>query len=119
VDVAGPPARLHLLDLTVRRALAALALALVLGGCGFWSDVTGPDYDEGDCVTIDEGVVSSDMEDADCADAEGTLDASTRIYRVTDVLDGTDATCPTPQGFFPVQFTDEPDDVTYCLVQAD
>jgi hypothetical protein len=97
----------------------AVLVAASTAGCGWISHVTGPDFDEGDCVKIDEGVVSSDMESADCDDAQGTMDGSQRIYRVEHRLNGTSATCPAPQGFFPVQFVDEPDDVTYCLVQAD
>jgi hypothetical protein len=103
----------------MRRAttmVLAAAVAASAAGCGlFGSD---PEFSEGDCVTVQQGIVDSDIESADCAGAQGTFNAAERIYRVAQVIDGTSGDCPV-QGFFPVTFVHEPDDVTYCLVQAD
>jgi hypothetical protein len=76
-------------------------------------------FEEGDCVRIVERTLDADLKSADCADAVGTFDDTARIYRVDSIIDDTDGGCPAPQGFFPVEFVDEPDGVTYCLVQQD
>ena len=92
---------------------ATLLLVPAVQGCG----LDDPSYEVGDCVRIDEGVIDSDLDDADCADAEGTFDLEQRIYRVDSIIEDTDGGCPALQGFFPVEFVHEPDGVTYCLVQ--
>lgn len=93
-------------------AAAALA-ATALTGCG------GPDFAVGDCVKIEQKVIDSELKEASCSDARGTFDQSERTYKVNSVIEGTSGSCPQLQGFFPVEFTDEPADVIYCLVQAD
>jgi hypothetical protein len=72
----------------------------------------------GDCVVIEERVLDHDLEAADCADAVGTFDPNERIYKVDAVLEGADASCSLPLGFFGVEFSHEPHDVTYCLSMA-
>lgn len=95
-------------------ATATGLVGLVAPACGL---VDGRSFDVGDCVRIEERVIDSDLEAADCADAVGTFDAAQRIYRVDSIIDDTDGGCPELQGFFPVEFVHEPDGVTYCLVQ--
>ena len=73
----------------------------------------------GDCVKVEDGVLDSDMKEADCADAQGTFDASQRTYRVDSIIDDTSGGCPQLAGFFPVELVHEPHGVTYCLVQQD
>jgi hypothetical protein len=90
------------------------AAAVLVGAVGCSTD---PSFSVGDCVQIEQRIVDADLEAADCADAVGTFDGTSRVYRVEEVLDGTDGGCPTLQGFFPVEFVHEPDGVTYCLVQ--
>lgn len=90
------------------------ALSLATWGCS-----TEPSFEVGDCVRVESGGFSDDMDEADCADAVGTFDATQRIYRVNEVIEGTGGGCPQLQGFFPVEFIHQPDDVTYCLVQED
>jgi hypothetical protein len=98
--------RIHLL------ALIAFTGAIV-SGC-----VSEPSFAVGDCVLLEQRGFGHDLDEADCATARGTFDSNERVYQFDEVLDGTDAICGAPQGFFPVQFTHEPDDVTYCLSQA-
>lgn len=97
--------------------LVAHAVLLLLGvgilGCA------EPAFAEGDCVRIEQRALDHDLASADCASARGTFDAAERIYKVDEVLDGTDAACGPPQGFFAVTFSHEPDGVTYCLSQAE
>lgn len=93
-----------------------LALVLAMGGLSACGD---PEFSVGDCVKIDTRVVDSALESASCDDAQGTFDPDKRIYRVDSIIEGTSGSCPELAGFFPVQFTDEPDDVIYCLVQQD
>jgi len=92
----------------------AVGLAgLLAPACG----LSDKSFEVGDCVRIEEQIIDSDLEAADCGDAVGTFDPSARIYRVDSVIDNTDGGCPALQGFFPVEFVHEPDGVTYCLVQ--
>jgi hypothetical protein len=106
---------------TTRRSTAAVAVvsavvvAPMVAACGIVSD--DPSFEVGDCVRIEQRVVDSDLDGADCADAVGTFNAEERIYKVDSIIDNTDGGCPALQGFFPVEFVHEPDGVTYCLVQ--
>ena len=77
-----------------------------------------PEFAVGDCVVVEPRGLGHELSEADCSTARGTFDANERVYKVDEVLDGVTAACGAPQGFFPVQFTHEPDDVTYCLSQA-
>jgi len=94
-----------------------LALAIVRGaslfGCG------EPSFAVGDCVHIERRVLGHELTAADCSSARGTFDASERIYKIDEVLEGANAPCGPPQGFFSVTFSHEPDDVTYCMSQAE
>jgi hypothetical protein len=94
---------------------------VLVGAAAAWPAVQGcsddPSFDVGDCVRIEQQIVDSDLEAADCAGAVGTFEAEERIYRVDSIIDDTDGGCPALQGFFPVEFIHEPDGVTYCLVQ--
>jgi hypothetical protein len=92
---------------------AVATLSFTLTGCG------GPKFSVGDCVKIREGVIDSKLEPTSCAGAQGTFDQSKRVYKVKSVIKGTSGSCPQLAGFFPVQFTDEPDNAIYCLAQAD
>lgn len=98
---------------TVGAIVAAAVAATPLLACGLGD----PSFEVGDCVRIEQRIVDSDLESADCAEAVGTFAAEERIYRVDSVIDDTDGGCPALQGFFPVEFVHEPDGVTYCLVQ--
>ena len=80
--------------------------------------ITQPTFAVGDCVRIEQQFIDHDLKSVNCADAVGTFDPTQRVYRVNDVIDGTTGGCPPLGGFFPVEFVHEPDDVTYCLVQA-
>lgn len=108
-----------------RAAVAGLTgvilMAGVSTGCSAIESVTSPDpsFDVGDCVRIEEGALDSDLTEAACDEAVGTFDPAARTYRVDSVIEGPDGSCPEGRGFFPVQFTHEPDDVIYCLVQYD
>lgn len=77
-----------------------------------------PSFEVGDCVRIEQGLRDSDLVAAECEGARGTFDPMARVYKVNNVIDGTGGGCESLQGFFPVEFVHEPDDVTYCLVQA-
>jgi hypothetical protein len=92
---------------------AALAAVPLLAACS----LDDPSFQVGDCVRVEQQIVDSDLDAADCADAAGTFNAEERIYRVDSIIDNTDGGCPALQGFFPVEFVHEPDGVTYCLVQ--
>jgi hypothetical protein len=94
----------------------ALAAAALTGGGGCSKKAS---FEEGDCVRIVERTLDAELRSAGCADAVGTFDDTARTYRVDSIIDDTDGGCPAPQGFFPVEFVDEPDGVTYCLVQQD
>jgi hypothetical protein len=93
--------------------LAGAAVAVpLLQGCG-----NDPSFAVGDCVRIEQRMIDEDLKAADCSGAVGTFDPTQRIYRVDSIIDDTNGGCPELQGFFPVEFVHEPDDVTYCLVQ--
>ena len=100
---------------TLRLAVGAFLVLPVVQACG----LTGPSFDVGDCVTVEERLIDQDLKKADCDDANGTFDATLRTYRVDSIIDNTDGGCPQLAGFFPVEFVHEPDGVTYCLVQQD
>jgi len=100
----------------VGAAALALTLATVLSASGCSDD---PSFEVGNCVRIVPHVLDEDLERAECAGAVGTFDPTERVYRVNEIIDGTDGGCPQLQGFFPVEFVHEPDGVTYCLVQQD
>ena len=109
---------------TTRRSMAAgaavvstVVIAPLIAACGIVSD--DPSFQVGDCVRIEQQVIDSDLDGADCADAVGTFNPEERIYKVDSIIDDTDGGCPALQGFFPVEFVHEPDGVTYCLVQED
>lgn len=101
-------------------ATLAISIATVLGagGCSAVAGLGQSSFAVGDCVTIETRVTDHDLKDADCGDAVGTFDAAVRIYKVDAVLDGSDQSCDTPQGFFGVEFSHEPHDKTYCLSMA-
>lgn len=105
---------------TVRFALASAALggSALLTGC-LPAGLGGPSFAVGDCVTVEQRLVDSDLDDASCGEAVGTFDPEARTYRVDSIIDNTDGGCPMGTGFFPVEFVHEPDGVTYCLVQED
>lgn len=100
-----------------RKVIACIAAVVVSGaiaGCG------GAKFGAGDCVSIElAGLRGHELKAADCESARGTFDPNERIYHVDSIIEGTAGDCPPLQGFFPVQFTHEPDNVIYCLVQAD
>lgn len=100
----------------------ASRIAVIVGasvtavGCG------GPSYAVGDCVTVDQQIVESELRSIGC-DEEGPPDVtlggierSAVVYRVEKVIDGLDGACnPQEMGPGGTQFTDEPDDAIYCL----
>jgi hypothetical protein len=88
------------------------AIALFTTGCS-----NDPSFSVGDCVRIEHRTLDSRLKSADCGAAQGTFDPSERTYRVDSIIDNTNGGCPQLRGFFPVEFVDEPDGVTYCLVQ--
>lgn len=100
-----------------RNAIAYLVLVVVSGamaGCG------GAKFEVGECVSIEPaGLQGHELKAADCESARGTFDPNERIYHVDSIIEGTVGDCPLLRGFFPVQFTHEPDNVIYCLVQAE
>lgn len=102
----------------MRRRLGGVVIVAV-AVCGLTACGGGPEFAEGDCVTIKQKTLDSELEKASCEGAVGTFDDAERVYRVDSIIDGVDGTCPPLQGFFPVQFVDEPANTTYCLVQAD
>lgn len=79
----------------------------------------GLSFEVGDCVRIVQRLADFNLEEAECSEAVGTFDPdpTARIYRINQIVDGTEGECPEFQGFFPVEFAHEPDGVTYCLVQ--
>lgn len=97
----------------VRLLCAMFVVVPLAAACG----ESGPSFEVGDCVRIEERALDSDLEAVDCAGAVGTFDPTARIYKVNEILGNTDGGCPELQGFFPVEFVHEPDGVTYCLVQ--
>ncbi|GAA4803319.1 hypothetical protein ACFQ0K_12190 [Nocardioides caeni] len=99
----------------------AFAVATVIGTStlALTACSSEPRFAEGDCVTLDPGLVDAELEEADCSNNAGVLTGDEAVYEVYEVIDGTDGSCSSPQGFFPVEFTDEPDDAIYCLVLAD
>lgn len=104
-----------------RRSVVRFAMITVLAAAPATACLPGagsPSFAEGDCVTIDQRAIDSDLSPASCEDAVGTFDAAERTYRVDSVIPDLDGGCPQLQGFFPVEFVHEPDGVTYCLVQA-
>lgn len=100
----------------LRNGIACLTVVVVSGavaGCG------GAEFEVDDCVSIETaGLRGHELKAADCESASGTFDPNERIYLVDSIIEGTAGDCPALQGFFPVQFTDEPADVIYCLLQA-
>ena len=100
-----------------RRATACDAAVIVFGaiaGCG------GAKFKAGDCVSIElAGLRGHELKAADCESACGTFNPHERIYHVDSIIEGAAGDCPPLQGFFSVQFTHEPDNVIYCLVQAE
>lgn len=108
------PARFRYTSASFTFVTLLLVSTAVLAGCS-----GEPEFAVGDCVAIDDDAISDDIEGASCDGAVGTFDASQRIYRVDSIIEGLEGTCPALVGFFPVQFTSEPDNVIYCLVQAD
>lgn len=77
---------------------------------GVWNQVL-------DAVCMRLGIRPGASVPASCGDAVGTFDATKRTYGVDSVIPDTDGGCPMMRGFFPVEFVDEPDGVTRCLVQ--
>lgn len=110
---------------SLKTAGVALLLVPALAACslsksGGSSDQSASNHPVGSCARIiQDSSGNSSLETVDCAGAQGTFDASKRIYKVNSIIQGTSGTCPQLAGFFPVQLTDVPDDITYCLVQAD
>lgn len=100
-----------------RTLLGATAAGLFASALATGCLSSGPGFAVGDCVTVTDGIIDSDMDAASCSDAVGTFDPTERIYRVDSIIDNTDGGCPPMQGFFPIEFVHEPDGVTYCLVQ--
>ena len=93
--------------------LLTVAVALSAAGC----NIGAKKYSVGDCVAIKQHALDEEMVKADCATARGSFDPSKRTYEVKQVLKGKNGNCPSLQGFFPVTFSDEPANRTYCLVQ--
>lgn len=89
-----------------------LMLALALTACG------GAKFEVGDCVTIEQQTLDSELEEATCGDATGSPVDADPIYSVDEVIDGSEGACGNPQGFLPTTFSDEPTDTTYCLSVA-
>lgn len=87
--------------------LPLLSLTACMGG--------GPEYSVGDCVTVEFHMTDQSLSSANCSDASSP---ASPIYKVDDVIKGKDGTCPPPQGFGPITFSDEPTDTTYCLTLA-
>lgn len=107
----GRAARLHWRYVSIGVGTVVLAAGAVTA-CS-----TGPEFSVGDCVRVEQQVLRGyDLKSADCASAVGTLDFEERVHEVISVIDGTDGSCDEFQGFFPIEFVHEPDDVTYCLV---
>lgn len=111
--------------ISVKAAGAALLLAPALAACslanpGGSSGQGTSSHPVGSCAKIvTDALGNSSLDSVSCAGAQGTFDASKRIYKVNSIIQGTSGTCPQLAGFFPVQLTDIADDVIYCLVQAD
>ena len=107
---------MHMVGISVG-PVRKLMLSVVAGA--FLISCSGePEFAVGDCVVVESRGLGHELNEADCSTARGTFDANERVYKIDEVLDGVNAACGAPQGFFPVQFAHEPDDVTYCLSQA-
>ncbi len=100
---------------TTRRALAAAAVVALmpLVGCGLLSSA---EFDEGDWVMAQSGVFNDDLDPGDCTKPVEPLSSDGVPYRVGAVLDGTGASCSSALEEWEVEFSHEPDGVTYCLV---
>jgi hypothetical protein len=77
--------------------------------------VTGAGYAVGDCVHVEQGFRDASMKKADCGAAGDSLLSGDPVYRVAAVEKGKDASCP-GGGFDHVTFSNEPENMTYCLV---
>ncbi|MEZ0579857.1 hypothetical protein [Nocardioides sp. MH1] len=112
---------MHTTSRFTRLSLAGAGIGATLGlsvltGCGILNP--GPEFAEGDCVKIDPHLTDSELEKATCSNNAGVLEGDEAVYEVKHVIDGKDGSCPMLEGFFPVTFSDEPTDTTYCLVLA-
>jgi hypothetical protein len=100
-------------------ALAAAGLVTLAGflinNPDFLHRFTGNGFKVGDCATVAAaGLSGAKMDHADCPHGHGTgLDP---IYRVDNVLDGKDGRCP--GSHWGVTFSNEPENVTYCLTSV-
>jgi len=100
-------------------AVAAVALvwlvSFVIRNPDVLHRVTGAGYAVGDCVHVEPGFNGSNMAKADCSAAGNSGLTGDPVYRVAQVEKGKDAYCP-GGGFDHVTFSNEPEDMTYCLI---
>ena len=106
----------------VFRVVVAVAVAVLVGFVSLLirnpdmlHRVTGAGHAVGDCVRVEPGLNGSTMKDADCSSAENSMFSGDPVYQVSSVEDGKDASCP-GGGFDHVTFSNEPENMTYCLV---
>lgn len=104
----------------LRRVITAAALLLVapLAACvpiGF----AGPSFAVGDCVEVDQQLLSTYLTSAPCHERARSSEPPSRTYRVDSITHQVMGSCPTQAGRAPVDFSYQPDGVTYCLVRAD
>lgn len=75
-------------------------------------------------MTVDRQLIEQELRGADCSEEGGPdidpsqlqVDPSSTVYRIDEAIDGVDGNCdPSSLGPGGVEFTDEPDDVVYCL----
>lgn len=81
----------------------------------FLHRVTGPEFKVGDCVHVRQGLTNASMSGTECK-ANSLTNTNDVVYRVDQVKDGKDASCP--GGLNRVTFSNEPENTTYCLTMT-
>jgi hypothetical protein len=93
-------------------AIVIMLVLFVIRNPDFLHRFSGPEFKVGDCVHVEQRLTDSSMSRTECK-ANSVSNTSNPIYRVDQVKDGKDASCP--GGFNRVTFSNEPEDTTYCL----
>lgn len=84
------------------------ATTFATAGCG------AAEFAVGDCVKVDTRLLDHELESADCPTDSGSQTLGDPTYQVDAALEGKDQSCSVG-GPGAVEFSDEPDDMTYCL----
>ncbi|MCU1371954.1 MAG: hypothetical protein JWO77_3148 [Ilumatobacteraceae bacterium] len=92
--------------------VAAVVLCLVGGAIWIGNTLLGEKpFKVGDCVEMTDRTFDNDLTKTSCP---SSVDFSSNVYQVVEVIDGDDGYCSSAV----VTFSHEPHDKTYCLSYA-